>query len=156
MNKEEKILLFETLKDLMIANKDKLPMRFGSISNLDNIIGKLKNTMRDDKKEYEIAKNACENTGCFLPEEHYFHTAVTNTPAFIREYFYQKGWEECQKEYEEKSELTHIPQTKPRTAKGEGAINAESVSPLTRRNEDKTGDSKSTDDKIGDVLNEDY
>lgn len=50
--------------------------------------------MRDGKKEFEICKKACEDAGCYLPEEHEFHGTVANTPMFIRTYFYAKGWEE--------------------------------------------------------------
>lgn len=57
--------------------------------------------MRDGKKEYEVCKVACENTGCYCPPEHEFHQEVANTNAFVRTYFFQKGWEECQKEKED-------------------------------------------------------
>lgn len=54
--------------------------------------------MRDGKKEYEVCKEACENTGCHCPEDFEFHSIVANTPAFIRAYFFQKGFEEYKKE----------------------------------------------------------
>jgi len=54
--------------------------------------------MRDGKKEYEICKEACINTGCHCPEDFKFHSEVANTPMFIRAYFFQKGFEACQKE----------------------------------------------------------
>lgn len=57
--------------------------------------------MRDGNKEYEICRQACINMGCFLPEDHVFHQEVANTNAFIRAYFFQKGWEECQIEVKE-------------------------------------------------------
>ena len=47
--------------------------------------------MRDGLKEYCIMKQACIDAGCFIPEEHEFHSTVANTPAFIREYFHKKG-----------------------------------------------------------------
>jgi hypothetical protein len=59
--------------------------------------------MRDGKKEYKIAQVAAAAIGCHLPEEHIFHSTIANTSAFIREYFFLKGWEECQKEYLQKS-----------------------------------------------------
>ncbi len=51
--------------------------------------------IRDGKKEYEIAKLASEKEGCWLPEEHEFHSMVANTPAIIRLYFHLKGWMEA-------------------------------------------------------------
>lgn len=53
--------------------------------------------MRDGEKEYEIAKDAASSIGCHVPEEHIFHSTVANTPAFIREYFFLKGWIDCKK-----------------------------------------------------------
>lgn len=47
--------------------------------------------MRDGLHEYCIMKQACLDAGCFIPEDHIFHSTVANTPAFIREYFYAKG-----------------------------------------------------------------
>ena len=46
MNKQEKLILFKTLKDLMIVNRGKLPLRIGSISDLDKIINKLEKRKR--------------------------------------------------------------------------------------------------------------
>ena len=54
--------------------------------------------MRDGEKEYAICKEACINKGCYCPEDYKFHTAIANTPAFIRAYFFDKGFEECKKE----------------------------------------------------------
>ena len=63
---------------------------------------------RDGKKEFQICKDACENAGCFCPEEHIFHSTVANTPQFIRSYFYQKGFEDCKKEMERQAELNEV------------------------------------------------
>jgi len=54
--------------------------------------------MRDGEKEYAIASDAAKSKGCHLPEEHVFHSIVANTPAFIREYFFLKGWIDCKKD----------------------------------------------------------
>lgn len=42
-------------------------------------------------KEYEICKKACSEDGCYLPQDCEFHTAVANTPLFLRAYFFMKG-----------------------------------------------------------------
>jgi len=42
-------------------------------------------------KEYELCKKGCEKEGCHCPEDYKFHSAVANTPMFIRVYFYLKG-----------------------------------------------------------------
>ena len=57
--------------------------------------------MRDGLKEYCIMKQACINAGCFIPEEHVFHSTVANTPMFIRAYFHLKGWGDAVVEGEE-------------------------------------------------------
>lgn len=58
--------------------------------------------MTSGNKEYEIAKKATKRAGCGLPESHIFHSTVANTYAFIREYFYQKGWDDAKKSSEDK------------------------------------------------------
>jgi len=51
-----------------------------------------------ENKEYEICKQACENTGCYCPPSHEFHYNRANTPAYLRAYYFLKGWIEHQKE----------------------------------------------------------
>ena len=51
-----------------------------------------------ENKEYEICKQACENTGCYCPPSHEFHHNRANTPAYLRAYYFLKGWIEHQKE----------------------------------------------------------
>ena len=51
--------------------------------------------MRDGDKEYEIMKFACETTGCHCPPSHEFHSAVANTPMFLRVYFHAKGFKDA-------------------------------------------------------------
>lgn len=41
MNRKEKLVLFKTLKDLMVANRESIPVRFGSIGDIDRIISEL-------------------------------------------------------------------------------------------------------------------
>ena len=54
--------------------------------------------MREGNREYEICKEACEEEGCFLPDECEFHSTVANTPMFIRAYFYLRGKMQSDKE----------------------------------------------------------
>lgn len=51
--------------------------------------------MRDGETEYEIMKEACINAGCYIPEDYKFHSAVANTPMFIRVYFHAKGFKDA-------------------------------------------------------------
>jgi len=47
--------------------------------------------MTKKQTEYDIAKQAAKEAGCFLPEEHIFYSTIADTPAYIRFYCEKKG-----------------------------------------------------------------
>jgi hypothetical protein len=62
------------------------------------------------KEDYELCKEACKHDGpeCYCPPDHEFHLGVANTPAWLRRYFFAKGFQEAQKELEDELAKHHI------------------------------------------------